>query len=49
MMHAAARSPRFMGLFKRSILDGKGQLAKHHVDALVNALRHENEGDTPVQ
>ena len=49
MMHAAARSPRFMGLFKRSILNGKGQLAKHHVDALVNALRHENEEEAPAQ
>jgi hypothetical protein len=49
MMHAASRSPRFMGLFKRSILDGKGQLAKHHVDALVNAMRHENEEETPAQ
>jgi hypothetical protein len=47
--NAAMRSPRVMSLFKQSILDGKGQLAQHHVDALLNAIRHENEGETPAQ
>ena len=47
--NAAMRSPRVMSLFKQSIVDGKGQLAKHHVDALLNAIRHENEGETPAQ
>ena len=43
IINAASRSPNVMGLFKKSILEGKGQLAQHHIDALVNAIRHENE------
>jgi Transglycosylase SLT domain len=45
---AATRSPTIMSLFKRSILEGKGRLAGHHVDALINAIRHENEGEMPT-
>jgi hypothetical protein len=49
ILAAAARSPNVMSLFKRSIIEGKGRLAQHHVDALLNAIRHENEGETPAQ
>ena len=43
ILAAAARSPNVMSLFKRSIIEGKGRLAQHHVDALLNAIRHEND------
>jgi hypothetical protein len=48
ILAAAARSPNVMSLFKRSIIEGKGRLAQHHVDALLNAIRHENEGQAPM-
>lgn len=41
---AAARSPTVMSLFRRSIIEGQGRLAPHHIDALLNAIRHEQEG-----
>ena len=40
---AAIRSPAIMSMFKRSIIEGKGQLTSHHIDTLLNAIRHENE------
>lgn len=46
---AASRSPTVMSLLKRSIIEGKGRLAPHHVDALLHAIRHENEGEPPAQ
>jgi hypothetical protein len=49
ILAAASRSPNVMSLFKRSIIEGKGRLAQHHVDALMNAMRHENEEETPAQ
>jgi hypothetical protein len=48
ILAAAARSPNVMSLFKRSIIEGKGRLAQHHVDALLTAIRHENETEAPV-
>lgn len=44
ILTSAARSPRVMGVFKQSILEGKGQLSRHHVDTILNAIRHEQEG-----
>jgi hypothetical protein len=41
----AARSPTIMSLFKRSIIEGKGRLSPHHIDTILNAIRHEQEGD----
>jgi hypothetical protein len=43
LMTAAISSPAIMGLFKRGIIEGKGQLSSHSIDALLNAIRHENE------
>jgi hypothetical protein len=44
ILSAAASSPTVMSLFKKSILEGRGRLAQHHIDALVNAIRHEQAG-----
>lgn len=43
ILSAAVSSPRVMSMFKRSIIEGKGRLAQHHVDALLNAIRHESQ------
>jgi hypothetical protein len=43
LMTAAISSPAIMSMFKRSIIEGKGQLSSHSIDALLNAIRHENE------
>jgi Transglycosylase SLT domain len=48
ILAAAVRSPNVMSLFKRSIIEGKGRLAAHHVDALLNAIRHENAKEAPA-
>ena len=43
LMTAAIRSPAIMSMFKRGIIEGRGQLSSHSIDAIINAIRHENE------